>query len=378
MLLRILHTADWQLGKPFGSIKGDPAAVLREERFSAVGRVADLAAARAVDAVLVAGDVFDSPTVPDQVLRRALEAMRPYQGPWVLLPGNHDPALSESPWTRLQRLGLPANIHLALAPEPVLLAEGGLAVLPAPLTRRHEPDDLTEWMERCETPEGAVRVGLAHGSVVNFDPEGEARNAISDRRADTAGLSYLALGDWHGAREVAPRTWYSGTPEPDRFRDNDPGNALVITVGGPRGTPEVELVRVGRFAWRQCTVTCGVGGEVDPASAVEAAIGALAAEAPKKTLVRLALDGTATLADRLRVENCLDAWEARLHYLERDMARLLDEPDDDDLDALDRGGFVRSAVDRLVVKSRDGTDPQRDLARTALRLLYLEHTRAEG
>ena len=110
MPITLVHTADWQLGKPFGSIEGDTAALLREERFEAVKRIAALAQDRYVDAVLVAGDVFDSATTPDQIIQRALESMKTYSGPWVLLPGNHDPAQSESPWTRLNRIGFPKNV----------------------------------------------------------------------------------------------------------------------------------------------------------------------------------------------------------------------------------------------------------------------------
>ena len=64
MAVTVLHTADWHLGKPFGSIEGDVAALLREERFDAVARLADLARERQVDAVIVAGDVFDTQPCP--------------------------------------------------------------------------------------------------------------------------------------------------------------------------------------------------------------------------------------------------------------------------------------------------------------------------
>ena len=117
MSISLLHTADWQLGKPFGSIEGDAAAMRREERFEAVKRIAKLARDREVDAILVAGDVFDSATTPNQVLRRALEAMSAYDGLWVLLPGNHDQPSRKAPgraWTvldvlRTSSLPSPAN-----------------------------------------------------------------------------------------------------------------------------------------------------------------------------------------------------------------------------------------------------------------------------
>ena len=63
--------------------------------------------------------------------------MRGFAGPWVLLPGNHDAALAEGVWSRLERLGRPHELLLATRTEPIALADGGLVVLPAPLTERH-------------------------------------------------------------------------------------------------------------------------------------------------------------------------------------------------------------------------------------------------
>ena len=375
MSITFIHTADWQLGKPFGSIGGDTAALLREERFEAVKRIASLATERAVDAVLVAGDVFDSATAPDQIVRRALEAMKAFVGPWVLLPGNHDPGILESPWTRIERIGRPDNVILALAPEAVLLADGKLAILPAPLMRKHEGDDVTQWMDTAGTLPDSIRVGLAHGSISNRLPDGDAQNLISSDRAETANLDYLALGDWHGTVEIAPKTWYSGAPEPDRFPRNEPGNVLVVTIDGRGATPGIEKVAVGRFQWRSCKVECGVGGEEDPALGIEGVIGG-AADRPTDTLLHLSVSGTVDLAGRRQIDICLDTWQARLRYLHRDLDKLVDEPSPDDLDTIDRSGFVRTAVDRLKSKADDPADPERDVARTALRLLYIEHVEA--
>jgi hypothetical protein len=51
----------------------------------------------------------------------------------------------------------------------------------------------------------------------------------------------------------------------------------------------------------------------------------------------------------------------------------VDEPTPDDLDALGTAGFVRSAVERLRAKASNAADPERDAARMALRMLYLDH-----
>ena len=218
-----------------------------------MARLAALATEQAVDAVLVAGDVFDGNLVADRTLLQAMAAMRGFAGPWLLLPGNHDAALAESAWTRLERLDPPANLLIARTPAPIVLADGRLVVLPAPLTERHSQDDLTAWMDTAATPAMALRVGLAHGSVADRLPAAaEAANPIAPDRAETARLDYLALGDWHGTLEIAPRTWYAGTPEPDRFKANAAGQALLVELDGPGAPPRVTPLATAAHAETRC------------------------------------------------------------------------------------------------------------------------------
>ena len=168
MSIRILHTADWQIGKQFANVPGDPGAALRVQRLETVTVIADLAVEREVDAVLVAGDVFDDNAVSDDTLRRTINAMSGYSGPWVLLPGNHDSGLTQSVWSRLRKLNIvPENVIIADQPEAIVLADGRLDVLPAPLNRRQEVRDLTDWLDHHVSEKGVVRIGIAHGSVLN-------------------------------------------------------------------------------------------------------------------------------------------------------------------------------------------------------------------
>ncbi|WP_102957805.1 metallophosphoesterase family protein [Mangrovicella endophytica] len=368
-MIRILHTADWQIGKPFGGYDLDRRGELRAARFGAVERIAALAKQRGCDAVLVAGDAFDDNTVSDRELRRTLDAMRGFAGPWVLLPGNHDAALSVSVWTRLRSMIEAANVVIADAPEPITLCDGRLAILPAPLTRRHEGADLTAWFDTAETPRGAVRVGLAHGSVANRLPEAaESGNPIADDRAERARLAYLALGDWHGFIEIAPRTYYSGTPEPDRYPANQPGHVALVEIDAPGAPPRVERVEVARFRWAEVSVhLLGDAGELDAALA--------AFDRPGETLVQLRLEGRLPLRERVSLEKRLADWSARFFDLRVDDGGLVDEPDGDDLDAIDVAGFVRVAIERLRAKAADPADPEREAAALALRIAYVEHAR---
>ena len=95
--MRILHTSDWHLGRTFhGRVLDDAHAAFADH-------LVELVAAESVDAVLVAGDVYDRAIPPndavallDETLRRLTERTRV-----VLTPGNHDSA---------RRLGFAADL----------------------------------------------------------------------------------------------------------------------------------------------------------------------------------------------------------------------------------------------------------------------------
>jgi DNA repair exonuclease SbcCD nuclease subunit len=375
MTLRFLHTADWQLGKPFHNIAGDAGAYLRRARFDAVRTVARLAVEHEAAAVLVAGDVFDSNLVAEATVVQALAAMRGFPGPWVLLPGNHDAALAEGVWTRLERLGRPANCTVAQPRESLALADGRLVILPAPLTERHTLEDLTAWMDRAETSAAALRVGLAHGCVAGRLPqEADAANPIAPDRAATARLDYLALGDWHGTLEIAPRTWYAGTPEPDRFKANASGNALLVEIDGPGSPPRVRRLPTAEYDWRELELD--LTGSEEPAAAVDRVLaGAARAD---RCLVRLALRGTVDLEARVAIEAAVERWRGELCHLEADDDALVAEPSERDLVQLGEAPVVGRVAEELARLAREGAGEDRAVAAVALRLLYLEHARLEG
>ena len=380
MAERFVHSADWQIGKVFADLVGedpDQAALLKRERISAVERIAALARERQADCVIAAGDVFDSHTVPDDVLRRTVLAMAGYSGPWLLLPGNHDAALFESVWTRLVRLGLPANVKPLLSAEPVILKDGKLAVLPAPLLRRHESIDVSDALDTMVSPVGAVRVGVAHGSVKNRLPErSEATNEIADDRVQRARLDYLALGDWHGFLPIADRTYYAGTPEPDRFKDADrspSGQVLFVEMEGPGCPPLVDVVKTGHFQWEKRKLT--VLSEADVAL-VEAMLMGLA-QPHRQTLLDLTLMGSLPLSAEQSLRKLLSEWRARLHLLRVHDDALLPEVSEDELDNLPAEGLLRNVVAELRQKQQQPSEAG-ERAKLALKLLVEEYRQAVG
>ena len=264
---RFLHTADWQIGRQYGQFTPDDAIPLAEARFKAVERIAALANEHQVDAVLVAGDVFNTQTVSPRTIRQMFNAMAGFRGQWIMIAGNHDAALAESVWTRARRLEvIPGNVDLLLEPATVKEYPAlGIAILAAPLTQRHTYDDLTSVFDAVETTPGLLRIGLAHGSVQGMLSEDiDSANPISADRAERAKLDYLALGDWHGCLEVNPRVWYSGTPEPERFRNNDAGRTLLVDIARSGATPQVTRLTTARHRWESAEFQLNVPSDVDP------------------------------------------------------------------------------------------------------------------
>ena len=373
--VKFLHTADWQLGKTFAFEANDdgrdPAAALAQARFEAVATIARLAVEHGVAAVLVAGDVFEKPGLSDDSLRRAFLAMAAYDGPWVLLPGNHDAALAESVWTRAARMGIvPANVVLALEPGVFELADTGLAVLAAPLTQRHVHDDLSAAFDGWETPAGLLRIGLAHGSVSGILPEqADSPNPIAPDRAARARLDYLALGDWHGTRQIDARSWYSGTPEPDRFKANDPGNVLLVELDAPGALPRVTPLRVARHRWQERRE------QVDGSADVERLAGTLRA-LDAGDVVRLAVEGMTDFATAEALRQAIDDARARAHVLEADLGGLRLDPTEADLAAMQVDGALAEVVAELHGLQDD--PDQAEVAREALRQLFNVLRRTEG
>ncbi|HZZ13073.1 MAG TPA: DNA repair exonuclease [Paraburkholderia sp.] len=366
-MIRFLHTADWQIGTQFGQFEADEAAHLAQARVETVRRLAQEAASRQVDAVFVAGDVFDLQTVSDTVIRRLFGALQGFSGPWIMLPGNHDAALVESVWTRAQRLNCVApNVRLVLTPGVVLLDTCRAAVLCAPLTQRITYDDTTACFDTLETPAGYHRIGLAHGSVSGILQEGiDSSNPIAPTRAQSARLDYLALGDWHGHLRVDERTWYAGTHEQDRFRGNAPGYVLDVTLAEPGALPAVEAVRVGQYQWHRWEETIAVPTDVDALRTRLATLG-------ENDVVRLAVIGTAALADAEAIHVAVEETRARVRALRSDLSGLQVLPTADDLAELGaQSGYLAKVVARLRGMQEDPQSDPHQVKRAAEALLLL-------
>jgi DNA repair exonuclease SbcCD nuclease subunit len=383
MPITFLHTADWQLGKPFARVSDvAKCSRLQNERFECLKHVAAAAREHKVDFVLVAGDLFDSPTPVNATVAKACEAIGAMQVPVLVIPGNHDHggpgSLWEQPFFIRQKDQLAPNLRLLLTPEPVVLDNA--VIFPAPLMRRMALADPSAWIRNAfdapAFPADLPRIVLAHGSIQGFgaaqddeDEDPNSSNIIDISRLPETEIDYIALGDWHGTKQVGAMAWYCGTPEIDRFPkgdNNDPGNILIVRAG--RGqAPQVVKLPTGHFRWNEFSYHFSEDESFDAFRArLEESIGAWGQD----SLLRLALEGSLGIeASRLLLEH-LEGLEARLLRIkledrvgiaptEAEIHALAARPDDP---------LVAAVASQLVAAMTGGGDD--GIARIALRELH--------
>lgn len=229
-MLRIAHTADVHLGRAFGYL-GEAAQAHQERLKRAFQRVFAEAQARECRAVLIAGDLFDSPRAGRSWIEFALAVIAESRLPVIVIPGNHDPA-EQHPFRESR---LPANLHFLPETARLRLDELELEIVACPA------GDGAHWQAALRRdPHGApLQIALMHGSMPSAGGEGDIQPAwIAESELD-----YVALGDWHSPQEwTQGRTvcYYSGAPEMIMPRQQLPAVMLIVELA------QGQLARVER------------------------------------------------------------------------------------------------------------------------------------
>lgn len=273
--MRLLHTADWHLGRSFESW----SLIEHQEQF--LRWLAGVCNERSVDAVLVSGDVYDRAVPPLDAIQALADALGSLVTtcPVILIPGNHD-----SP-TRLGfggRLLDAARVHLRATPDdivrPVTLTDAqgtrvlvyGIPFLEPLAVRDQLGCDRTHASalaaameliradaERQPSAPSGLRprvVVLAHG-VVGGGTRSESERDISiggvaDAPASTFdGCDYVALGhlhrpQWIETPEAGPVIHYSGSPLAYSFSEEQHTKSITLIDLAPTGPLSFEQIPV--------------------------------------------------------------------------------------------------------------------------------------
>jgi exonuclease SbcD len=262
--MRLLHTSDWHLGRSFHRVG------LLDAQRAFLDHLVATVEEHAVDAVLVAGDVYDRavpPLAAVALFDDALHRLAALGVPTVMISGNHDSA---------RRLGVGsgllgrAGVHLLTDPArcgtPVVLADadGEVAVYGLPylepalaggalgVNRRSHTAVLTAAMDRVRAdlagrPGGTRSVVLAHAFVTGGRTSDSERDLTVGGVASVPasvfdGVDYAALGHLHGSQTVSDRVRYSGSPLAYSFSEAAHRKSSWLVDLGADG--RIEAVRI--------------------------------------------------------------------------------------------------------------------------------------
>jgi DNA repair protein SbcD/Mre11 len=288
--MRFLHTADWHVGK---TLRGRSRL---DEFAAALSEVAEIARDRRVDAVLIAGDVFDSPAPPaeaEKLVYDFLARLLPERIACVLIAGNHDHPRKLAALAELLeglRIFVRADVRppdqggVVHVPSRDGASEARVAVLPFVPERKvvdacqllgPEHEWYEEYARRLEQVLARLTAGFTPKTVnlvVGHLLISGARVGTGERPLHLgevygvnaqqlpANAQYIALGHLHRPQEVmAPsRTFYSGSLLELDFGELEQEKRVVVVDAVPGRPASIESVplRSGRRL-REITGTLG-------------------------------------------------------------------------------------------------------------------------
>jgi DNA repair exonuclease SbcCD nuclease subunit len=259
--LKLLHTADWHLGKRFPSFDPADQIKLSRARLEVLDRILQAADHLTVDAILCAGDLFEEPDPgkdwwgPVAVKLAAARGRRPT----FLLPGNHDPLIPGSVYHEGHpfRRALPSWVQVIDRDDYSFQLNDAAMLYARPCRSKAGQDDPALALPGRESGDNRIRIGLVHGST--FDAADCQTNfPIAKDAASCRGFDYLAIGDTHSFRNVPdpstrPPVVYPGAPEPTSFDEPGAGNVVAVFVSRAR-TVQFRPERVAQWSWTDRTV----------------------------------------------------------------------------------------------------------------------------
>ena len=258
--MRFLHLSDLHLGK-----RVCECSMLDDQRYI-LEEILSLLDAHPVDAVLLAGDLYDKPVPPAEAVRLLdwfLTALAKRGLPVFAISGNHDSA---------ERIAFGAQLLAGSrvyvspvfegAPAPITLTDEygpvDLYLLPflKPSAVRHVyPDEPIESyndalgcvLRRCAPAPDRRSVLVAHQFVAGAAAcESEEPSVGGVDCVDAAlfdGFDYVALGHLHSPQKVGRETLrYCGTPLKYSFSEAHQHKSASLVELGPKGSMEITLL----------------------------------------------------------------------------------------------------------------------------------------
>ncbi len=304
MPFRFVHAADIHLDSPLRSLAlrdRELAELVGNATRQAFTGIVDLCVEERVDALLLAGDLYDGEQTSMKTARFLADEIGKLHEAGIgvfVIRGNHD-ALSRI----TKELTFPESVKIFGARAEAITLVRDRGALPVTIhglsfAKPHAPESL---LPSYHPPaDGAVNIGLMHTSL-DGSPGHDlyAPCGLIDLR--TSGFDYWALGHIHGRSAMDGSVVMPGMPQGRDINEAGPKSVTIVTISDDRAvTLEERLTSVAQFE-RVTVDLSGIDDWRDMADAAGRALERTREVAPSEHLIaRLRLTGRTPLAWRLR------------------------------------------------------------------------------
>lgn len=313
MAFRFIHTADLHLDSPLRSLAlrdADLAELIAEASRAALRGIIDLCLSEQVDALVIAGDLYDGRQTSMKTARYLVAELARLEQAGIrtfVIRGNHD---AESQITR--EMTFPPGVHVFGARAGMEMMEKDhqrIALHGLSFRDRHAPESLLPHY-RPPAPD-ALNIGVMHTSLNGAAGHDRyAPCALADLQA--SGFDYWALGHIHKAAHYpgAAHVVMPGIPQGRDIGEPGAGSVTLVTWREDGGIEtEARIVAQAAFVPVDVDVT-GLHDWHDLRGAVERALAGARLPVPH-LVARLRLTGDTALAPRLLRDRDLALAEAQ-------------------------------------------------------------------
>lgn len=250
---RFIHCSDLHLGAPFMSLAsigkyGDDMIV--QATYRAFEKIIDTALEERVDAVLIAGDIYNSAdhNLEAQVrFVRQLERLSEKKIPVFIVHGNHDPLSS---WSA--KIPMPEGVHIfsgkTVERVPLKVRDKEVAAI---YGISHDEKGIKEDLAKGFKPseKDVYSIGLLHCTVGGTEFQHEYAPTTLDVLRDV-GMDYWALGHIHKRQVLCtnPHIVYCGNPQGLSRREKGSKGCYLVSVSAT-GHTELTFVETDAIAF---------------------------------------------------------------------------------------------------------------------------------
>lgn len=348
--LKFIHCADIHLDAPFKEHgAGGYSETRRKDIRSAFLNILKRVNEEQADLLLISGDLYEHQYITKSTMNWLDMVLSEVEVPIVIIPGNHDPYLSNSwyrtwDWPSNVTILTPEHPHLTLEKEQVSLHGLGFASF------KEEKPDLSKVPPPCQ---GTFNILMLHGTLdMNFTQQ--AYMPVTTEELGALGYDYYALGHFHTIREdySLKNAVNPGSPEPLGFDEPGIHCAFLVTLTEENGKGSVESQRFKTAIRNYQDKDLDITGCKSLEEIKIRLLGLMDGLDPKRDLIRITLRGRTDLTFEPDMLSTFFS-EDWLYLKIQDGTRKAFDLDILGKDPSLKGAFVREVQDRLRLLETD-------------------------